>query len=51
MFEMDSSGFKMVMDVMKAGGKIVAGTDSPHAFNLHGELMSYVLAVMTRMKL
>jgi len=39
--------YKMVMDVMKAGGKIVAGTDSPHAFSLHGELMSYVLAGMT----
>jgi Tol biopolymer transport system component len=39
--------YKMVMDVMQAGGKIVAGTDSPHAFNLHGELMSYVLAGMT----
>jgi Tol biopolymer transport system component len=39
--------YKMVMDIMKAGGKIVAGTDSPHAFNLHGELMSYVLAGMT----
>jgi imidazolonepropionase-like amidohydrolase len=37
----------MVMDVMKAGGKIVAGTDSPHAFSLHGELESYVLAGMT----
>jgi imidazolonepropionase-like amidohydrolase len=37
----------MVMDVMKAGGKIVAGTDSPSAFNLHAELMSYVLAGMT----
>jgi hypothetical protein len=39
--------YRMVMDVMKAGGKIVAGTDSPSAFNLHGELMSYVLAGMT----
>jgi hypothetical protein len=39
--------YKMVMDVMRAGGKIVAGTDSPHAFNLNGELMSYVLAGMT----
>ena len=39
--------YKMVMDVMKAGGKIVAGTDSPSAFNLHSELMSYVLAGMT----
>jgi hypothetical protein len=40
-------GYKMVMDVMKAGGKIVAGTDSPHALSLHGELQSYVLAGMT----
>jgi Tol biopolymer transport system component/imidazolonepropionase-like amidohydrolase len=40
-------GYKMVMDVMKAGGKIVAGTDSPHAFNLHGEITSYVIAGMT----
>lgn len=42
-----AGSYKMVMDVMKAGGKIVAGTDSPHAFSLHGELMSYVLAGMT----
>jgi cytosine/adenosine deaminase-related metal-dependent hydrolase len=39
--------YQMVMDVMKAGGKIVAGTDSPHAFSLHGEIESYVLAGMT----
>jgi Tol biopolymer transport system component len=39
--------YKMVMDIMKAGGKITAGTDSPHAFSLHGELESYVLAGMT----
>jgi imidazolonepropionase-like amidohydrolase len=39
--------YKMVMDVQKAGAKITAGTDSPHAFSLHGELMSYVLAGMT----
>jgi Tol biopolymer transport system component/imidazolonepropionase-like amidohydrolase len=38
---------KMVMDVMKAGGTIVAGTDTPNAINLHGELMSYVLAGMS----
>ena len=42
-----AGSYKMVMDVMKAGGKITAGTDSPHAFSLHGELMSYVLAGMT----
>jgi hypothetical protein len=38
---------KMVMDVMKAGGVIVAGTDTPNAINLHGELMSYVAAGMS----
>ena len=38
---------KMVMDIMRAGGLIVAGTDTPNGFNLHGELMSYVLAGMT----
>jgi imidazolonepropionase-like amidohydrolase len=37
----------MVMDTMKAGALIVAGTDTPNALNLHGELMSYVLAGMT----
>lgn len=42
-----AGSYKMVMDVMKAGGRITAGTDSPHAFSLHGELMSYVLAGMT----
>jgi Tol biopolymer transport system component len=42
-----AGSYKMVMDVMKAGGKIVAGTDSPHAFSLHGEIESYVLAGMT----
>jgi Tol biopolymer transport system component/imidazolonepropionase-like amidohydrolase len=38
---------KMVLDIMRAGGLIVAGTDTPNALNLHGELMSYVLAGMT----
>ncbi len=38
---------KMVLDVMKAGGTIVAGTDTPNAINLHGELMSYVAAGMS----
>jgi len=33
--------------VMKAGGTIVAGTDTPNAINLHGELMSYVAAGMS----
>ena len=38
---------QMVMNIQKAGGKVVAGTDSPNAFNLHGELMAYVIAGMT----
>ena len=37
----------MVMDVMKAGGLIVAGTDTPNGVNLHGELEGYVMAGMT----
>jgi hypothetical protein len=38
---------KMVMDIMKAGGLIVAGTDTPNAINIHGELMSYTMAGMS----
>ena len=38
---------RMVLDVMNAGGLVVAGTDTPNAINLHGELMSYVMAGMT----
>ena len=37
----------MVMRAMRAGAKVVAGTDTPNGFNLHGELESYVLAGMT----
>ena len=32
---------------MHAGANIVAGTDTPNAFALHGELESYVMAGMT----
>jgi imidazolonepropionase-like amidohydrolase len=35
------------MDIMKAGGKVVAGTDTPNGLNLHGELNAYVKAGMT----
>jgi len=42
-----SGAGKMVMDVMNAGGLIVAGTDTPNGFNLHGELEGYVMAGMT----
>ena len=37
----------MVLDIMRAGGLIVAGTDTPNAINLHGELMAYTMAGMT----
>ena len=37
----------MVMDVMRAGAVIVAGTDTPNALLLHGELAAYVAAGMT----
>ncbi len=38
---------RMVMDLLKAGARIVAGTDSPNAVNLHGELAAYVAAGMS----
>ena len=38
---------KMVMDALRAGARVVAGTDTPNGINLHGELMSYVQAGMT----
>lgn len=37
---------RMVIDIMNAGGLVVAGTDTPNAVNLHGELMAYRLAGM-----
>ncbi|WP_263385108.1 amidohydrolase family protein [Granulicella arctica] len=40
-------GVKMAIDAMHAGAKIVAGTDTPNAFALHGELQTYVMAGMT----
>ena len=38
---------KMVVDIMKAGGLVVTGTDTPNAVNLHGELMAYTMAGMS----
>lgn len=38
---------KMVLDLLKAGARIVAGTDSPNGINIHGELAAYVAAGMT----
>ena len=44
----DSAGNdQMLMDIFKAGGRVVAGTDTPNALNLHGELNAYVKAGMT----
>ncbi len=42
----DGTG-KMILDVMRAGGLVVAGTDTPNGFNLHGEMEAYVMAGMT----
>jgi len=39
--------YEMVMNLKKAGVRIVAGTDTPMAANLHAELESYVAAGMT----
>jgi hypothetical protein len=38
---------KMVMDIMRAGGLVVTGTDTPNGINLHGEMMAYTMAGMT----
>jgi Tol biopolymer transport system component len=38
---------KMTMDALRAGARVVVGTDSPNAFQTHGSLMGYVLAGMT----
>jgi Tol biopolymer transport system component len=38
---------RMVVDAQQAGARVVAGTDSPNAANLHGELMAYVMSGMT----
>jgi Tol biopolymer transport system component len=38
---------KMVIDAMRAGALIVAGTDGPNGINLHGELMAYTMAGMS----
>jgi len=43
----DSGRLEMVANALRAGARVVAGTDSPNGFNLHGELQAYVLAGMT----
>ncbi len=41
------AGGQMVMGLFRAGTRVVAGTDTPNAATLHGELLSYVMAGMT----
>ena len=42
-----AAGGEMVMQLQRAGTLVVAGTDTPNAGTLHGELYTYVLAGMT----
>jgi imidazolonepropionase-like amidohydrolase len=42
-----AAGGQMVVGLMRAGTKVVAGTDTPNAATLHGELFTYVQAGMT----
>lgn len=37
----------MILAIERAGGRIVAGTDTPNPASLHAELMAYVAAGMT----
>ncbi len=45
--EAAAANAKEVMDIQRAGGRIVAGTDEPEAMYLHSELASYVRFGMT----
>jgi hypothetical protein len=38
---------EMIVNVQRAGARVVAGTDTPNAANLHAELQAYVQAGMT----
>ena len=42
-----SGGYKFVMQLLKRGGAVLAGTDTPLAANLNGELQTFVNAGMT----
>ena len=37
----------MALDALKAGARVVVGTDSPNAFQTHASLTAYVMAGMT----
>jgi imidazolonepropionase-like amidohydrolase len=45
--DVSPGNLRMVVDVQRAGGTIVAGTDTPNAINLHGEIAAYVAAGMS----
>jgi Tol biopolymer transport system component len=45
--EAAAANAKEVMDIQRAGGRIVAGTDEPEAMYLHSELAAYVRFGMT----
>ncbi len=38
---------RMIVDAQNAGARVVAGTDTPDAANVHAEIMAYVAAGMT----
>ena len=42
-----NGSYEMIMNLKKAGVRIIAGTDTPMAPNLHAELQTYVAAGMT----
>ena len=42
-----SAAGEMIMAVGRAGGRVVAGTDTPNPLNLHAELLAYVAAGMS----
>ena len=42
-----NGSYEMIMNLKKAGVRIIAGTDTPMAPNLHAEIQSYVAAGMT----
>jgi Tol biopolymer transport system component len=45
--EAAAANAKEIMDIQRAGGRIVAGTDEPEAMYLHSELAAYVRFGMT----
>jgi len=42
-----NNAYQFAMGLMRAGTTVLAGTDTPNAANLHGELLTFVTAGMT----